>query len=330
MQLHDHAAFPVFSRKEVQQMGGQLFLLAGRQLLRGAVAFPLKQIGSVVLPAVRNRQKIHSVVGDHTAVCAEPIQPPDKPLPDLGKRPKPSHSGRSAQCVQRRRVTAQHPVGAEGRGNRSVSVHPVCLQRIGRVVGGGDVFHTEAAQKIRNTHGFQLFVRRRPDFIRRFRRERLHDAEQQLQLHLRPVVERIAAQAREDFRIFAVFLIIGRVPRDEMLVHAAQAHGTPFVMVAAEPERAEVCKADVVPDLVFVQVAVIIDNRQIPHRRVQALRRRRAEQQTVSEKFLHRVSSVGFIVQFFFADAYMARISRITFAPSCASIGKRVPSERCR
>ena len=76
------------------------------------------------------------------------------------------------------------------------------------------------------------------------------------------------------------FLISGSVARDEFFVHAAGAHRAPFIVVAAEPERGEVCARVVFIDFFRRQVAVPVENRHF-FRRLKHLFCRLIEEQEI-------------------------------------------------
>ena len=113
------------------------------------------------------------------------------------------------------------------------------------------------------------------------------DIEDQSQLHLRPVVQGIARQAREDLGVLGVLFGEIRISRYEALVHTAHPHGAPLVVVATQPQLAQVGEASVGLDLFFVEMAMVINDGQILDLRVECLGRLRAKQNVRTEKFFH-------------------------------------------
>ena len=90
------------------------------------------------------------------------------------------------------------------------------------------------------------------------------DAQRTLQFQVGPVVERIAERFGDGFRPLLELFPIGGVAGAEAFLDACGPHRPPLVMVAGEPDLREVGEAAVGGDLGRRQVAMIIDDRQMP------------------------------------------------------------------
>ena len=75
------------------------------------------------------------------------------------------------------------------------------------------------------------------------------------------MVQRAADKLRHDFRPFLEFLVLRRITGNILLVHAAGAHGTPFVMIRRQPKLRQVFVLLPLRDLARRQVVVIVVNR---------------------------------------------------------------------
>ena len=146
----------------------------------------------------------------------------------------------------------------------------------------------------------KLFVRPFVDALGAFRVQRLRDAEHLFQLHVRPIIERIARKFGHDLGVFDKFVVKARAARYVVLFHAAKAHRAPFVMIARQPKLADVRKLRVLPYFVLVEMAVIVDDGQFFDGAVDLFRAVAAKKKVFSEKFLfaHCCSPFIFIVLF--------------------------------
>ena len=133
---------------------------------------------------------------------------------------------------------------------------------VGRIVGRRERRHAEAREQRPRRQQRQLPVRLLPDLACRRRAERQLDAEDASKLEVRPDVERVADQARHGRRPRREPLPGVGVARDEPLLDAGQAHGTPLVVVVLEPQLGEVVEDAVAGDVRGRQVVVEVDDRQ--------------------------------------------------------------------
>ena len=78
---------------------------------------------------------------------------------------------------------------------------------------------------------------------------------------MRPMVQRAADKLRHDLRPFLEFSVFWRVTGDIPFVHAAGAHGTPFVMIRRQPQLRQVFVLLPLGNLARRQMVVIVVNR---------------------------------------------------------------------
>ena len=157
-------------------------------------------------------------------------------------------------------VQTNDAVGTEGGSHLGAPVHTVSREIRHGIVCGGDVLHLELLQKIADMDIRQLGVCLLTDALGGIGAQRLVDTEDQTQLHLGPVVQRVARKPREDLGVFRIFLREISVARDVLLVHAAHPHGAPLVVVAPQPKFTQVGEAAVGLNLLFVEMTMVIND----------------------------------------------------------------------
>ena len=105
---------------------------------------------------------------------------------------------------------------------------------------------------------------------------------------MRPMIKRVSDERRHRRAIRLKFIIIRCVARDKTFAYPARPHSSPFVMVCAEPELRYVFITLVIRYVCRVDMAMIIDYRQV--RRIcviEHLRNLGVEQKIVVHKFIH-------------------------------------------
>ena len=156
-------------------------------------------------------------------------------------------------------------VGPERRDHRHglPDVAPVRREVVARIVGGRDNADVETGKELLRRPVGQLPVRLLPDLARGRGVELEIDPEDPAQLEMRPDIERVADQAGDGGRPGREpFPRIG-VPRDETLLEPREAHGSPLVVVVAEPEIRQRLVDTVVGDVGGGEVVVKIDDRSV-------------------------------------------------------------------
>ena len=136
--------------------------------------------------------------------------------------------------------------GQMGRGNLGVG-----LQIVGGVIGGAEGTHPELGENsLRGQfRGFQKLVGMLPNFRSRLFVEQFVDAKIALQFQVSPVVERIAEAVR-DRGGPSEELVVGRsIAGTKGFSDAVGTHGTPFVVIALEPNLEEVAKPPIGGDV---------------------------------------------------------------------------------
>ena len=104
-----------------------------------------------------------------------------------------------------------------------------------------------------------------------------------------PVIERIADQRGHNRRVSTEFLIIRRVPGDIFFVDPGAADGSPFVVVAAQPQLGQIRVLFVLRDVLRRYMAVVVDDRELFGIGViEDLCRLRVQKKVLSHKGLHR------------------------------------------
>jgi hypothetical protein len=165
---------------------------------------------------------------------------------------QPIHPGVPGPWVARRQDT----VGPERGIHARLRIGPrgqcgVMRQRVDRVIGGTHHGDTEVLEQgLRRETGLgEQRVAPVEDAARGPRIEKLPDAERALELHVGPVVERVAECERDGPRPRLELLPVRCVPRTGSLRDPIRSHGPPLVMVALEPDLGDRAKAVVLCDL---------------------------------------------------------------------------------
>ncbi|CDA21378.1 unknown [Bacteroides sp. CAG:144] len=92
--------------------------------------------------------------------------------------------------------------------------------------------------------------------------ENFIDTESRFQFEVSPVIQWVAHGVRNGFRPFFEFFPVGGIfARAVTFVYTVGTHGTPFVMVSAEPYFGQRFELVVVGYHLGYQMAVIVDNR---------------------------------------------------------------------
>ena len=119
------------------------------------------------------------------------------------------------------------------------------------------------------------------------------DAEGTLQLHVRPVVQRIAQRIGHGVGPHLEFLPVGCITRAIPFRDAIRPHGSPLVMVAAQPDLGKTREFLVLGDRVGRQMAMVVnDGLQRRVFMVQTLGRAGFQQEIVIEEWLHGATKV--------------------------------------
>ena len=195
-------------------------------------------------------------------------------------------------------VDRQRGVGAPARehpraGIRVGREREVVLERVGRVVGRDDEGHLELAEQAagREVGVAEALVAAVEGRAGGVGREQPHDAERSPQLHVGPVVERVAQRPRDGGGPRLELLPVGGGTGDEALGHAVGTHRPPLVVVALEPRLGDRPEGTVGRDAGDRQVAVIVDDRQGRGDAVEEVAGGvRAEQEVVVDEGRHGLS----------------------------------------
>ena len=138
----------------------------------------------------------------------------------------------------------------------------VIFQIARRIVGRADDLHIELFNQpartefLRGQHGVRVF----PDGRSRALVQRLFDAENALQLQVRPVIQRVPDSHGNALGVGQELLIVVSVAANQALVHAHGAHVAPLVMVAAKEQLGDVFKLNIFRNFTRAQVAMIIND----------------------------------------------------------------------
>ena len=179
-------------------------------------------------------------------------------------------------------------VGPPGRidprhGIRALRERLVVLEGVGGIVGGADDRHLELLEEAQGREGILLQegARALEDLPGRPRGEQGLDPEGPLQLHVRPVVERVPQGLGHGGGPGLELLEVRGVSGDEPLGHPVRAHGPPLVVVAVQPGLGERAEAVVARHLLGRQVAVVVHDGQVAGVAVEELGRDVALEQEV-------------------------------------------------
>ena len=257
VQLHDDAVLFIQLRKFDEKIPEQLL-----PLCRGKLSAAKEQPLRLGARGVTGREFLKTVVAYPATVCHKVLQPFLRRVQKVGERCY-FISCDLAQPFEVRPVQRQQLIRAERRRNDRATVPPVRGQIVAGVVRRRDVFHFVLLQQRPHRDVFQPFVRLFADPLRAVLVQRLAYPEHLPKFQMRPIVQRIPRQLRHDLCVFQKFIMVTCVARDVLLVHPAQAHGAPFVMVPRKPQLPDVRKLRVRFYLVPVQVAVVVDDGQV-------------------------------------------------------------------
>ena len=189
-------------------------------------------------------------------------------------------------------------VGAElGARLGVLRVPSVRLQVVDGIVGAADHLHVVLREQPlrRELRLRQPAVAVFVDLLGGVRPEQLaRHAERELQLQVRPVVERVAQGLRHRRRPRRELVPVGRVAGDVALGHARRPHRAPLVVVALQPDLGDRPPLVVVGDLMRRQVAVVVDDRLRPRVLLVEIDRDLAvEEEIVVEEALHFTPYAG-------------------------------------
>ena len=134
---------------------------------------------------------------------------------------------------------------------------------VGRVIGGADGAHVEVLEQAAHAQriGGEQLVAAVVYGVGIGGRQQLADRERAAQLHVGPVVHRVADGVRHHLCPGPELGAVVGAAGDQLLVDAEGAHHPPLVVVAAEPHLGEVGEAVVVGDLLGRKMAVIVEDR---------------------------------------------------------------------
>ena len=135
------------------------------------------------------------------------------------------------------------------------------LQRVRRVVRRAQDADVHFFKERNRVVGLQLFRRFLPNGGSGLRRQRRVDFEIALQFQMRPVMQRAPGELRHNLRPLLEFLIFRRAAGDVPLVHTADAHRTPFVVICRQPELRQIFVLLPLGNLARRQMVVIVVNR---------------------------------------------------------------------
>ena len=148
----------------------------------------------------------------------------------------------------------------------ALSRHLMPVEVIDGIIGRADTLHMIAAHEATGAvlGEFQFLVALIIDLPGRLRREELRDTEGGLQFQMRPVIQRVPEGIRDGLSPFLKFLPVRRLrTRTIFLRHAIGTHGTPFIMVPAEPELRNALEMVIGGNHLGDEVAMVIDNRHL-------------------------------------------------------------------
>ena len=167
------------------------------------------------------------------------------------------------------------------------------LQRVCRVIRRADDRDLVGRQNVVHAHGREFRIGRFPDLFRRGGIDDGLDPKVALQLEMRPVVERVAQRRGHGGAPRGMLFPRRGVAGAQALGHAVRAQGAPLVVVAAEPDLAQVGEPVVVGDLRRRQVTVVIvDRLRLRVGVVEIAGGGGLQEKVVVNKWLHRSSGV--------------------------------------
>ena len=245
-------------------------------------------------------ESVHAVVGEPAAHRMEEIVALLQGLAEVGVGVDPDAGGLAEPVdivlVFGGVLDGHGLVGAPGGKDAGpegvVGDHLVPVQVVGGVVRRADDVDVEladeglAAEFGRGELGVALLE----DLAGRGGRQELVDAEDALQLQMRPVVERVAHRVGHGLRPLLEGLPrAARAARDVFLRYAVAAHRAPFIVVARvavhQPELGDIAELDVFGNLLRGEMAVVVDDGHLLRMVVvEALRRGGGEHEVVVDE----------------------------------------------
>ena len=258
MHLHEQSALSVLARKPDKKKSEKGVLLRGRK--RAARPEQLLRFRMIGVPFGKFCK---SVIGNAAALGNKIVQPTRQRLQKVVERAD-AHTRRRAELFQIPIVRIIELIGAEGRRNQRSAVFAVRRKIVRGIVRGCHELHAELLQKPAHRDGF--FVRLPVNARRAPGVEGLVDPVDAPKLEMRPIVERISGEQGQNARIRRKFFLPACVARDIFFFHAAQPHGAPLIVIAREPQFADVGKTRIRSDHVLIEMAMIVDDGKFRHR----------------------------------------------------------------
>ena len=166
----------------------------------------------------------------------------------------------------------------------------VVLQAVHRVIGGTYRFHTVMTHQApgRELRLCQLRITLLVNISGRRRVQQFVDTESRTQFQMRPMVQWVAQRIRHGLRPLLKLLPVRSVARDVTLVHPVGTHGTPLVMVTAQPQFRNGTEAVVLCHHPRIQMAMVIyDGQPFGMPVIQFPRGVRPEQEILIHKCFH-------------------------------------------
>ena len=154
-------------------------------------------------------------------------------------------------------------VGTESGRNVNAVVYRMRREIFGRVVRRRHKLHFEFVEQFAYRYVLQFFIGLVENLVGGILVERLIDAEHLLQFEMSPIIERIADQFGNDLGVFFKLFFPGGSARYVIFVHATHTHGAPLIVIAAQPQRADVADGRIRCDEVLIEMTMIIDDREI-------------------------------------------------------------------
>ena len=138
------------------------------------------------------------------------------------------------------------------------------FQRINGIVRGTNHLHTIAAHEStgRKLWKLQLRVALIVYLTSRIRIQQLVDSKGSAKLQVCPVIQRISQGIWHRLCPFLELLPIGSISSDEMFCHPISTHGTPFIMVATQPQFCDRAELIILCYHLRIQMTVIVYDRQ--------------------------------------------------------------------
>ena len=132
-----------------------------------------------------------------------------------------------------------------------------------RVICGAHHGHIAAANHPPDAHGrvaAQFFVAQIPHSLRCLPVQDTRVAEVVLQFQVTPVVHRVSNGSGQHLGKLLEFFPSRSLSGDELLWYAVGAHKPPLIVVSPQPHLGKILKVSILPDILGVNVAVVIHN----------------------------------------------------------------------